>query len=163
MQQPEPRRVRLNIDALVDQFHGGEVDHFQSGGSTASSIGLIESLLEGLPSPVFVKDEDRRWVLLNTAFCDFMGRARGELIGKSDADFFPPDETPVFWATDDQVFAGAGINENEEQFTDSCGRVHTVITRKSLHIDEQGRRSPLRSSGVQIAGVECCHIRRGCC
>jgi PAS domain S-box-containing protein len=106
----------------------------------ASSIGLIESLLEGLPNPVFVKAEDHRWVLLNTAFCEFMGRARGELVGKLDKDFFPADETRVFWATDDQVFAGAGISENEEHFTDGSGRVHTIITRKSLHTDEQGRR-----------------------
>ena len=50
----------------------------------ASSIGLVESLLEGLPNPVFVKDENHLWVLLNTAFCEFMGRARSELIGKCD-------------------------------------------------------------------------------
>ena len=106
----------------------------------ASSIGLVESLLEGLPNPVFVKDENHRWVLLNAAFCDFMGRSRSELIGKFDVDFFPPDETRVFWATDDEVFAGAGVNENEEHFTDSSGRQHTIITRKTLHTDEHGRR-----------------------
>ena len=104
------------------------------------SMKFVESLLEGLPNPVFVKDEDDRWVMLNDAFCGFMGRERRDLLGKSDGDFVPPDEAQVFWAKDDEVFAGAAANENEEQFTDSSGRTRVIMTRKSLHTDEHGRR-----------------------
>jgi PAS domain S-box-containing protein len=105
-----------------------------------SSKGLLESILEGLPNPVFVKDTLHRWVLLNAAFCRFMGRDRAELLGKSDFAFFPASEAQVFWKKDDEVFAAGGINENEEQFTDSSGRVHVIITRKTLHSDEHGQR-----------------------
>ena len=38
------------------------------------------------------------------------------------------------------MFATGGINENEEQFTDSSGCTHVIITRKTLHTDEHGRR-----------------------
>jgi PAS domain S-box-containing protein len=128
---------------------GGEVDHFDgviekkgqgSGPDDALSAGLLESILDGLPNPVFVKDTLHRWVLLNTAFCQFMGRDRAELLGKSDFAFFPAAEAQVFWKKDDEVFAAGGINENEEQFTDSSGRVHVIITRKTLHADEHGQR-----------------------
>ncbi len=105
-----------------------------------STEGLVASLLEALPNPVFVKDETHRWVLLNASFCELVGRERSELLGKLDVDFFPPDETRVFWATDDAVFAGAGVNESEERFTDSSGQTHIVITRKSLHTDASGGR-----------------------
>jgi PAS domain S-box-containing protein len=127
---------------------GGELDHFDGvieeirpGASAkgAPSIGLLESVLEALPNPVFVKDTLHRWVLLNAAFCQFMGRDRAELLGKSDFAFFPAAEAQVFWAKDDEVFAAGGINENEEQFTDSSGRTHVIITRKTLHTDENGR------------------------
>jgi PAS domain S-box-containing protein len=89
---------------------------------------------------VFVKDEQHRWVLLNVAMCAFMGRGRAELLGKSDFDFFPPDEARVFWEKDDVVFARGGVNENEERFTDAAGRTHVIVTRKTLHLDSQGRR-----------------------
>ena len=128
---------------------GGVVDHFDgiieelrpsAGPEDAASMGLLESILEGLPNPVFVKDTLHRWVLLNAAFCQFMGRDRAELLGKSDFAFFPSAEAQVFWTKDDEVFAAGGINENEERFTDSSGRTHVIITRKTLHADEHGRR-----------------------
>lgn len=101
---------------------------------------LVESLLEALPNPVFVKDEQHRWVLLNDSYCAFMGYTRDELLGKSDHDFFPATEADVFWAKDDAVFTSGELNENEESFTDRAGRVHVILTRKTLHVDAEGRR-----------------------
>jgi len=143
----EPRCVRVMLVPRLEA--GGEFDHFDgviemqgqgAGPENVPSMGLLESILEGLPNPVFVKDTLHRWVLLNAAFCRFMGRDRAELLGKSDFAFFPASEAQVFWKKDDEVFAAGGINENEEQFTDSSGRVHVIITRKTLHADEHGQR-----------------------
>ncbi len=97
-------------------------------------------LLEALPNPVFVKDERHRWVLLNEAFCRFIGHSRAELLGKSDHDFFPRHEADVFWRKDDLVFATGRVDENEEQFTDSAGRPHVILTRKTLATGADGRR-----------------------
>ena len=143
----EPRCARVMLVPRLEA--GGEVDHFDgviemqgqgAGPDNVPSMGLLESILEGLPNPVFVKDALHRWVLLNAAFCKFMGRDRAELLGKSDFAFFPASEAQVFWKKDDEVFAAGGINENEEQFTDSSGRRHVIITRKTLHTDEHGQR-----------------------
>lgn len=131
----------------------------------ASSVGFIESLLEGLPNPVFVKDEQHRWVFLNDAFCRFIGHERRELLGRSDFEFFPPEEARVFWAKDDAVFASGGVDENEERFTDASGRTHVIVTRKTLHVDAQGRRfllgvitdiSALREATAQL---EASHVQ----
>jgi PAS domain S-box-containing protein len=84
-------------------------------GAMAEVLGTI---LEGLPNPVFVKDERHRWVLLNDSFCRLMGHPREALLGKSDHDFFPQREAEVFWSKDDAVFASGGVNENEEHFTE---------------------------------------------
>jgi two-component system cell cycle sensor histidine kinase/response regulator CckA len=101
---------------------------------------MLSGILEGLPSPVFVKDEQRRWVLLNDSYCRFMGYTRDQLIGKSDRDFFPKHEADVFLAKDDAVFASGGVSENEERFTDGAGREHVILTRKTLLVDPGGRR-----------------------
>jgi two-component system CheB/CheR fusion protein len=100
----------------------------------------LDSLLEALPNPVFVKDEQHRWVLLNDAYCRFMGYERSQLIGKSDHEFFPAGEAEVFWRKDDLVLASGQDNENEEYFTDSAGRLHVILTRKTLHTDPEGHR-----------------------
>jgi two-component system, cell cycle sensor histidine kinase and response regulator CckA len=101
---------------------------------------MLSGILEGLPNPVFVKDEQRRWVLLNDAYCRFMGRARDQLLGKSDRDFFPKEEADVFSSRDDSVFASGDVDENEERFTDGAGHEHVILTRKTLHVDPSGRR-----------------------
>ena len=132
---------RLEAGGVVDRFDG-IIEELKPSArpEDAASMGLLESILEGLPNPVFVKDTLHRWVLLNAAFCQFMGRDRAELLGKSDFAFFPAAEAQVFWTKDDEVFSAGGINENEERLTDSSGRTHVIITRKSLHTDEHGRR-----------------------
>jgi PAS domain S-box-containing protein len=101
---------------------------------------FVQAILEALPNPVFVKDEQHRWVLLNDAFCRFLGRSREELLGRSDYDFFPKAEADVFWDKDDGVFRTGALNENEERFTDQAGRRHVILTRKLLHADRDGRR-----------------------
>ena len=101
---------------------------------------FLRDILEALPNPVFVKDEQHRWVLLNDSFCRFTGHSREKLIGKSDKDFFPKEEADVVWSKEDAVFASGGIVENEERITDSAGREHVVLTRKTFYADRAGRR-----------------------
>ncbi len=92
------------------------------------------------PQPVFVKDEKHRFVLLNDAFCDFLGKTRQELLGKSDYDFFPEEEAKVFWEKDDEVFRSEEVVENEESFTDQLGANHYIVTRKAVFSTDDGRR-----------------------
>jgi PAS domain S-box-containing protein len=101
---------------------------------------MLNGILEALPNPVFVKDESHRFVLLNDSCCGFFGYERERLLGKSDYDFFPKEQADVFWKKDDEVFTSGGVNENEEHFTDSAGRQHVILTRKTLYIDHKGRR-----------------------
>jgi PAS domain S-box-containing protein len=104
------------------------------------TLPFLAGILDALPNPVFVKDERHRWVLLNERFCRLMGRERGELLGHSDNEFFPPREADEFWRKDDAVFATGEVVENEEHFTDGAGTVHVILTRKTLLVDPVGRR-----------------------
>lgn len=87
-------------------------------------------VLDSVADPIFVKDRQHRWIVFNAPFCELLGRTHEELLGKSDPDFFPPDQVEVFWTLDDQIFDSGGSNENEEFLTDEQGLVHTIWTRK---------------------------------
>jgi two-component system CheB/CheR fusion protein len=105
-----------------------------------AALRFAAGIAEALPNPVFVKDEQHRWVMLNDHLCRLMGRDRSELIGKSDYDFFPKEEADVFWEKDALVFSTGEVDENEERFTDGSGRVHVILTRKTLYVDPSGQR-----------------------
>lgn len=102
---------------------------------------LLAHVLNSVADPIFVKDEDHRWTLLNDACCRFMGHPREDLIGKSDYDFFPPEQAAVFWKMDDEAFARGTEIVNEEEFTNAEGQLRVISTKKSVFRDPStGRR-----------------------
>jgi PAS domain S-box-containing protein len=106
----------------------------------AESRNYLYKIINSIADPMFVKDRQHRWVLLNDAYCDFMGHQRDELIGKSDYNFFPVNQAKVFWSKDEVVFATGRENINEEEFTDGKGELHTIMTKKALYTDEKGEK-----------------------
>ncbi|MDA0822626.1 MAG: GGDEF domain-containing protein [Proteobacteria bacterium] len=69
-----------------------------------SARGLC-ALIDALPEPMWAKDRSHRWVMVNDAFCNYMGRTRVELLGKTERDFSPDREASIIWENDETVFA----------------------------------------------------------
>ena len=101
---------------------------------------FFTQIVETMNDPVFVKDEQHRWVFLNEAFCKFIGLRKEELLGKSDYEFFPADEADVFWEKDDLVFASGKPNVNIEKITNSDHKLSIISTQKSIITDSYGNR-----------------------
>jgi diguanylate cyclase (GGDEF)-like protein/PAS domain S-box-containing protein len=97
-----------------------------------NSAGDLQKIIDLVPNPVFVKDAEHRWILLNHALAEMMGHPASELVGKSDFDVFPADEATVFWAADDELLLTGRPSENEERVTDAAGQTRVVVTRKCL-------------------------------
>ncbi|MDD3089349.1 MAG: PAS domain S-box protein, partial [Candidatus Omnitrophica bacterium] len=96
---------------------------------------FLNSLINAIPEPVFVKDEEHKWVLLNDEVCERIGRSREELIGKSDYDIFPKEQADIFWEKDDQVFREGGTLVNEETIVFD-GKNRIISTVKTLCEDD---------------------------
>ncbi|MDD4955030.1 MAG: PAS domain-containing sensor histidine kinase [Candidatus Omnitrophica bacterium] len=97
-------------------------------------------IINSIPDPIFVKDREHRWVLLNEAHAQMIGIPTEEMLGKTDHDYFPKEQADVFWAKDEVVFETGGENVNEELWTDSKGLRHVIVTKKNLYIDDKGNK-----------------------
>ncbi|MCC5656260.1 PAS domain S-box protein [Nostoc sp. XA010] len=104
------------------------------------SPAFLHQIINGMSDPIFVKDRQHRWVLINDTYCDFVGHSREELIGKSDYDFFPQAEADVFREKDELVFIANITNESQDLFTDAQGITHLISTKKSCFEDETGNK-----------------------
>ncbi|MEH2441585.1 PAS domain-containing sensor histidine kinase [Nostoc sp.] len=104
------------------------------------SLAFLHQTIDAISDPIFVKDRQHRWVLINDTYCDFVGYSREELIGKSDYDFFPQAEADVFRQKDELVFTTNITNENQNLFTDAQGITHLISTKKSCFEDETGNK-----------------------
>lgn len=103
-------------------------------------VDFLYNIIDTVPDPIFVKDEEHTWVVTNKAHCNFMGRDREAVIGKTDHDYFPKDEADIFWEKDDEVFATGEENINEELLTDSQGVTHVISTKKATFTQDDGQR-----------------------
>jgi diguanylate cyclase (GGDEF)-like protein/PAS domain S-box-containing protein len=89
------------------------------------------TVLELMPTAMFVRDAAHRWVLVNRMACEYFGVGIGDVVGYHDAELFPPDQAARFALGDEAVLRGHEVIESEEQVTDTQGRVRTLITRKT--------------------------------
>lgn len=107
---------------------------------TASVPGFLETVLESLPTPVFVKDErDGRWIGANHAFAGMIGLPLHKLIGKRDRDFFSPEQSRHFEQMDQEAF-DKGSNAVEEPITTKTGENRWLYTMKSTATLPSGER-----------------------
>lgn len=100
---------------------------------------FLDKIIDTIADPVFVKDRQYRFVLVNDAFCAFTSRSRKEHIGQTDYDFFSKEESDVCRNRDEEVFRTGAADENEESFTINGNR-YTVITKRTLYTDSSGEK-----------------------
>jgi len=96
----------------------------------------LEKIINSIGDPLFVKNRQHQFVLVNNAFCALSGRSCEELLGKTDYDFFPAEQVDVFLEKDERVFETGKENVNEETITDYQGKNRTIITKKTLYTDK---------------------------
>jgi len=101
---------------------------------------FLNSVINTIPDPVFVKDQQHRWIVLNEAFCRFVGHPRETLLDQTDFSVFPADQAQHFWEQDAHTFATGDETETEEELTNTLGKIYHIATKRSLHRDAAGNR-----------------------
>lgn len=92
---------------------------------------VLLSILDNLPTSIFVKDENLRFVYSNELHCQMIGRPEEALIGKCDSDFYRGEEADGFLANDRAVIEGGQTNISEEMASQESGMTMPVLTRKA--------------------------------
>jgi len=102
------------------------------------SKGYLDNIVNFISDPIFVKDDDFRFTLVNNAFCDMLGMERKDIIGSTLGESLPEDQMDHFLKVDRMVFESGVENQCEELLTGHDGKILTLITKKTLYVDEQG-------------------------
>ncbi len=104
---------------------------------------LCRSLVQDLPISLFAKDRQGRYIYMNRQLCRTLGLSEDALIGKRDADIFPPEVAARHRATDRQVMQTGGPALAIEQLRLADGTLAHLEVLKS----------PLRDPHGELAGV----------
>ncbi len=136
MKSTERTKVELVREVKALRQEIAEIKRAGFPDSLTPSLLFFQNVLDAIKDPVFVKDENHRWIYLNDSACRFWGYSREELIGKSDYQLFSREEANVYQANDREVFETGKPSLNEELQTIK-GRVHVISTKKSIYTDEK--------------------------
>jgi diguanylate cyclase (GGDEF)-like protein/PAS domain S-box-containing protein len=123
---------------LVATAAAAELKRRQSEQALNESRQFLSRVIDTIADPIYVKDREHRWILLNQAFCEFIGQPPENLLGKSDADFFPEHQAGAQWANDELVFTTRQETALEEDIVTNQGELRNIHIRKTLFTDPNG-------------------------
>jgi PAS domain S-box-containing protein len=101
---------------------------------------FLDRIINSIGDPIFVKNRQHQFVLVNNSFCALSNLRCEDFMGKTDYNFFPAEQVAVFLEKDELVFETGKENVNEETITDSLGIDRTIITKKTLYTDISGNK-----------------------
>ncbi len=96
-------------------------------------------LMDTIPSPLFYKDRQGRYLGVNKAFETFYGLSKDHIIGKTVSDIAPPELAKTYQAKDAELFERPGMQVYEAPLQDANGGRHEVVFHKASITDAQGR------------------------
>jgi len=103
---------------------------------------LLRTLIDNLPDAIYFKDAESRFIMANATTAHWMGaKSYEELIGKGDADFFPPKLAKGFRADEKKIIrSGRAIVNHEEQIVNQTTgeKIWSLTTRVPL-LDGEGK------------------------
>jgi diguanylate cyclase (GGDEF)-like protein/PAS domain S-box-containing protein len=113
---------------------------------------LLQSIIDNIPDPIFVKDTASRFVRLNRAAARSLGcQSPEEALGKTDFDFFPPELAGGFRAAEQRILVTGQpiLNQLEKQVLDVVSQ-RWLRTSKVPLFAADGRISGLVGSGRDV-------------
>jgi sigma-B regulation protein RsbU (phosphoserine phosphatase) len=96
---------------------------------------LLRTILDHLPSRLYVKDVNSHYVLNNRSHLDLLGAPSQEsAVGRTTSDFFPGPRGEQALADDRRAFAGESVINVEKSDFGPDGDVHwSLVTKVPLH------------------------------
>ena len=102
------------------------------------ALQLLDALAKASDDAIVVKDVEGRYLLLNSAACEMVGKTEQELLGLDVTALFPPEQAAAIAAIDREVVSANRSRTEDEIFSTPRGVRVMRVTRGPLH-DENGK------------------------
>lgn len=104
----------------------------------SASNSLLRAVTQGSTDAVYVKDLDGRYLLVNEAAADFVGRSKANILGRTDEELFDGIDAVRIMERDRRV-AKSGVTETIEIKIRAAGVTRTYLSTKMPFRDDTGK------------------------
>ena len=87
-------------------------------------IEQFKGLLDSIPDPVFMKDENLRWIYGNPVILNLYNIDKNNYIGKTEDQLLPKEFAESCMQSDNNAVAAKAISKSTEQARDEAGNLH---------------------------------------
>jgi len=112
---------------------------------------FTEALLKSIPTPVFFKDIEGKYLGCNDAFSEQMGVTSDEIKGKTVKELWPSELAEVYHEKDLQLLETGQHQIYEHKVKDKNGKLHDVIYAKDVFYDEDGKPAGIIGAYIDIS------------
>lgn len=113
----------------------------------------IPAALDAIPVPVFVKDPDSRFILINQSCEEQWGVPRSAVVGGTGEGIFPPDQVVRLLENDRRALAGSAVACDEVMRNIALGQDRTLHTLRRAIRDPLGRARSLVGVSVDTTDI----------
>ena len=99
---------------------------------------FLKSLLSAIPSPVFYKDRNGRYLGCNEAFEELTGKSHDHIIGQTVCDLWPEDYCTAIHDNDLDLLKSPGRQQYEHLVPAADGDLRNMVFYKSTFSDTEG-------------------------
>src|SRR5713101_2909735 len=103
-----------------------------------NSLEILQAVIDATPDAIFVKDLDGRYVIVNDAAAQFLGKSPDEVVGKNDLELYPEKTARQFIEDDKKVLASGTARSFEGVATSALGTQAYLVT-KGVYRDKRGK------------------------
>ena len=144
--------VETNIEPIFDDK--GSVTGYRGSHKPLTHesclIHTLNSVIDNIDNLVFYKDTYYRYMGCNSAFEEFYGHSRGEIVGHDDFEFLPHEAAAHFRELDKPVIERGETIKNPQWVTYPDGREVFLLTTATPFFDKFGNLMGLVGNSVDI-------------
>jgi len=141
------------MELIVTRLERRQNPHSEAGreASEAALYLRMQTAVDMLPSPLFIKDRDGRYIACNKAFEDYIGLPREAIVGATVYDVAPTELARVYEKADQELMAHGGRQTYEAQVRFADGSYHDVIFYKSVFYSANGEADGISGTMLDIS------------
>lgn len=96
------------------------------------SKNLLNSIVEGTPDAIYVKDKNGRYLLVNSAAAKMFDKNKDDILGRDDTAFLPAMQAKIVRALDHAVMASGRIKTYQEAIATADGELAFLSTKGAI-------------------------------
>jgi PAS domain S-box-containing protein len=110
----------------------------------------FRTFVDNAPAQIYMKDRDGRYLLVNRQVEEAVGRATADIIGQTNAAFYPPDMVRKYSEHDNHVLVTGEADTREIDITMADGTARPHLMAKFPVLDADGKIAGVGSYATDI-------------